>query len=197
MGYQWRWAAPGNAGDLGAALQYCNHSSVAPYASTVVAKIADDVRLGRAFVFPRETAGRTPGLRVSPLGVTVSPSKIRIIHNLIFSTPAPGVNTDTDFSSAPDCKLGRTLRDKIWRILHLRRPSAPLTRILLSKMGLKDAFRQISVEWFHCPVFGYAFHDLVIVDRRLQFGWRNSPGFWCMFSAALEHSHVNTYVTTR
>ena len=30
------------------------------------------------------------------------------------------------------------------------------------------------------------------VDRRLQFGWRNSPGFWCLFASALEHAHVNT-----
>ena len=103
----------GGAGDLGAALQYGNHSSVTPYASTVVAKIVDDVWLGRAFVFPRETAGWIPGQRVSPLGMTVSSSKNRIIHDLTFSTLAPGVNTDTDFSSAPDFKLGRVLSDVI------------------------------------------------------------------------------------
>ena len=57
---------------------------------------------------------------------------------------------------------------------------------------MKDAFRQICVEWSHCPEFGYAFRDLVLVDRRLQLGWRNNPGFWCLFSAALQHSHVNT-----
>ena len=67
--------AEGGAADLGAALQYGNHSSVAPYAGTVVAKIANNPRLGRAFVFPREAADRTPGLRVSPLGVTASPSQ--------------------------------------------------------------------------------------------------------------------------
>ena len=44
--------AVGSAGDLGAALQYGNHSLVTPYASTVVATIVDDVRLGRSFVFP-------------------------------------------------------------------------------------------------------------------------------------------------
>ena len=115
-----------------------------------------------------------------------------MVHDLTFSTSAPGINTDTNFSSAPDCKLGHVLCDIVWRVLHLCRPSAPLTRILLSKMDVKDAFRQICVEWSHCPVFGYAFRDLVIVDRRLQFGWRNSPGFWCLFSAALKHSHVNT-----
>ena len=75
---------------------------MALYVGTVVTKIAHDVCLGCAFVFPRENAGRIPGLRVSPLGVTVPPSKIRIIHDLTFSKSAPGINTDTDFSSAPD-----------------------------------------------------------------------------------------------
>ena len=117
-----------------------------PYAGTVVVKRADDVRLGRAFVFPRETAGRIPSLGVAPLGVTASPSKIRIIHDLTFSTSAPGVDTDTDFSSSPDCTLGHVLRYIIWRVLHLHRPSAPLFRMLLSKMDVKDAFRRICVE---------------------------------------------------
>ena len=29
-------------------------------------------------------------------------------------------------------------------------------------------------------------------DRRLQFGWRSSPGFFCLFLAALEHAHRHT-----
>ena len=29
-------------------------------------------------------------------------------------------------------------------------------------------------------------------DRRLQFGWRSSPGFFCLFLAALEHAHCHT-----
>ena len=41
-------------------------------------------------------------------------------------------------------------------------------------------------------MFGYAFHELVVADRRLQFGWRSSPAFFCMFSAALEHAHRHT-----
>ena len=88
-------------GDLSAALQYGNHRSIVPYEGTILCKIADDVRLGRAFVFPRETADRITGLRLSPLGVTVSPAKIGIIHDLTFETSVPGVNADTDFSSAP------------------------------------------------------------------------------------------------
>ena len=105
--------------------------------------------LGREFFFPRETAGRIPGLQVPPLGVTVSPSKTRIIHDLTFSTSAPVVNTDTDFLSAPDCKLGHMLRDIILQVLRLSRPSAPVTRILLSKRDVKDAFQQMCVKLPH------------------------------------------------
>ena len=41
-------------------------------------------------------------------------------------------------------------------------------------------------------MFGYVFRDFVVADRRLQFGWRSSPGFFCLFSAALEHAHRHT-----
>lgn len=40
--------------------------------------------------------------------------------------------------------------------------------------------------------YGYVFRDLVVDDRRLQFGWRNSPGYFCLSSAALEHAHRHT-----
>ena len=50
----------------------------------------------------------------------------------------------------------------------------------------------MAVDAARSPVFGYLFRDLVIVDRRLQFGWRNSPGYWCLFASALEHSHKHT-----
>ena len=39
-------------GDLKAALQYSNHSSIDQYTGHFVAKVAEDVRLGRAFYFP-------------------------------------------------------------------------------------------------------------------------------------------------
>ena len=50
------------------------------------------------------------------------------------------------------------------------------------------------MEWERSPTFGYAFRDLIvlIVNRRLQFGSCNSPGFWCIFASALDHSYVNT-----
>ena len=179
-------------GDLKAALQYSNHSSVDQYTGHFVAKVAEDVRLGRAFIFPREMASHIPGLRVSPVGVAASATKVRIIHDLTMAFSNPGVNGDTNFESAPKCKLGHVLRDIVWRILFLRRTLAPHTHIMLSKMDVKDAFRQVAVEWDGCTKFGYVLGDFVVVDRRLVFGWRNSPGFYCLLAGAIEHAQGST-----
>ena len=63
---------------------------------------------------------------------------------------------------------------------------------MLSKMGVKDAFRQVAAEWDGCTKFGYVFGDFVAVDRRLVFGWRNSPGFYCLLVGAIDHAHSST-----
>ena len=59
-------------------------------------------------------------------------------------------------------------------------------------MEVKDAFRQVPNQITRAPVFGYVFDDFVAVNRRIQFGSRNSPGFWCLFASALEHAYNNT-----
>ena len=58
--------------------------------------------------------------------------------------------------------------------------------------GCEGCVRQVQIEITRAPVFGYVFGDLVVVDRRLQFGWHNNPGYWCLFASALEHAHSNT-----
>lgn len=181
-------------GDINAALTYSNHRSIVPHSEQILKKIWDDVRFGRAFVFPRNSAAFLPGLRLSPLGVAVSPTKTRIIHDLTFigSPGASSVNANTNFESAPKLRLGRVLRNIVWRILFLRQKFGPQARIVISKMDVAEAFRQVAVCWAGAPVFGYVFRDWVVVDRRLQFGWRNSPGFFCLFSSALQHSHSET-----
>ena len=65
----------------------------------------------------------------------------------------------------------------VYNVLYLRRKYGVGARIILSKMDVEDAFRQVVVEWERSPMFGYVFRDLVVVNMRLQFGWRNSPGF--------------------
>ena len=53
---------------------------------------------------------------------------------------------------------------------------------------MKDAYRQVLVD----PVGAYAMGEYVVVDLRLQFGWRKSPGFWGLMASALEHSHTHS-----
>ena len=113
--------------------------------------------------------------------MVVSPSKTRIIHDLTFSSSqyARSVNADTDFAQAPPVELGRVLRNTIGRTLYLRRRVGPRARIVLSKIDVTEAFRQVSVQGAGAPVFGYDFRELVVADRRFQCGWRSSPGFFC------------------
>jgi len=59
-------------------------------------------------------------------------------------------------------------------------------------VDVKDAFRQVLVDPAGASTFGYVFGNRVVVDLRLQFGWRNSPGFWGLMTSALEHAHTHT-----
>lgn len=131
--------------DIQVALQCGNHRSVVPFHGHIVSKIYNDVRLGRAFIFPRDAAHSIPGLPLAPLGVVVPSTKVRILHDLTFDymRSLASVNGDTDFESASPVRLRHVLRNFIWRILHLRR-KWPRARILLSKMDVADAFRQVS-----------------------------------------------------
>ena len=59
-------------------------------------------------------------------------------------------------------------------------------------MDVKDAFRQVLVDPAGAPAFGYVFGDRVVVDLRLKFVWRNSPGFWGLMASVLEHAHTHS-----
>lgn len=106
------------------------------------------------------------GLRLSPLGIVASTSKTRVIHDITFaSAPSmPGVNYDTDFTTAPSCQLDHVMRYVTLRIIYWRRNYGVSARKVLSKIDVKDAFRQVQVEWARSPTFGYVPHDLVVVD---------------------------------
>ena len=187
-------------GDLRAATEYGNHNSVRRFSPEILVKIREDVLMGRAFVFPREAVTEIAGTRVSPMTVAVSPSKVRICHDLSNAVSGRGVNEDTDTSAVPECKIGHVLRDVIWRILYLYgaavvNAAGTPPRILLAKMDTKSAFRQVSVEAKKSPTFSYVFGDFVIIDRCLQFGWTSSPSLWGVCAAAVEHAHNNTTFT--
>ena len=132
-------------------------------------------------------------LRISPLGVVLE-LKLRNIHDLTFAREGgrTGVNGDTDFDAAPTCELGHVLRDVMLRVLFLRQAHGSRARILLCRVDVKDAFRRVLVDPAGARTFGYVFGDHVVVRLCLQFGWRNSPGFWGLMVSALEHAHTHS-----
>lgn len=104
----------------------------------------------------------------------------------------PELMVNTDFTQAPECLLGHVLFDIFSRIMFLRQLHGEVLDILLCRVDVKEAFRQIPVDPAGAPAFGYKMDDQVVVDLRCQFGWRSSPGFGSLRSSALEHSHNHT-----
>ena len=145
--------------DISAALVCSNHRSAASHSDSVIAGIFDDARFGRALMFRRSEAHTPPDLRLSPLGVAVSPPNTRIIQDLAFSVfpRIDSVNTDTDFEHAVRVALGRVLRYAIWHITCVHRRFGPRTRRGLCNTEVTEASRQVSVQWDGVPGFGYDF----------------------------------------
>ena len=73
-------------------------------------------------------------------------------------------------------------------MLFLRRTYGRSARIVLCRMDVKEAFRQVLVDPVGASVFGYVTGGRVVVDLRLQLGWRNSPGYWGLLASALDFS---------
>ena len=70
------------------------------------------------------------------------------------------LNEDTDYSFASTSELGYVLRDIIWCLLcflYLCQRFGSGERLVLSKIDVTDAFRQVSVEITRAPMFGYVF----------------------------------------
>ena len=53
-------------------------------------------------------------------------------------------------------------------------------------------FRQVPADPEGAPGFAYRVGNHALVDLRFRFGWRSSPVFLWLFSAALEHAHIYT-----
>ena len=160
---------------------YGNHPSSESHTEAICAKIVQNVVNGRALAFKRSSVSDIRGLRVSPVGA-VEGRKLRIIHDLTFAGGGyrSSVNGDTDFSVAPTCELGYVFADVCRRLLYLHQRHDVVARVMLCRIDVKDAFRQIPVDPLHAAKFGYAFDEYAVMDLFLQFGWRSSPGFWTL-----------------
>ena len=128
-----------------------------------------------------------------PLAVVDERQKLRVILDL---TVGAGVNTDTDFDKAPVCDLGDVLFRFIAQTCVRREQVGADVPIYISKMDVKDAFRRVHIEWEKAPIFSYVVGEYIVIDFRLAFGWRSSPGWWGLMAAAILRSHRNTDVNT-
>ena len=72
----------------------------------------------------------------------------------------------------------------------VRRPSADCH----SKHGCQNTFRKVPVDPDGAAAFGYVLGQYLIVDLRLQFGWRGSSGWRGVISAAIQYAQR---ITTR
>ena len=84
------------------------------------------------------------------------------------------------------------MKEILERVLGLRAKFGEGARILIQKMDVKNAFRQIGVDPDGPASFAYTFDDLVFVDLRPQFGWRGSPGWWGVVSSAMQDAQRKT-----
>lgn len=102
------------------------------------------------------------------------------------------VNATTDWDKIPKCALSGVLDDVMLWILRLRSKLEPLRCILVQKMGVKSAFRQVGVDPAGAANFGSIFRNFVVIDLRLQFRWRDSPGWSGLLGSAAEHAQKGT-----
>ena len=102
------------------------------------------------------------------------------------------VNSTTDWDEIPACALAGVMRKGLQRVLGLRVKFGDRARILIKTLDVKNAFRQIPVDPDGVTAFGYVLAGYIFVDLRLQFGWRGSPGWWGVISAAMQHAQRNT-----
>ena len=93
------------------------------------------------------------------MGVVEEKEKLRMIHDLSFvvDTEEAGgspVNPSTYFEEIPECEMAIVMKEFLVRFLGLR-AKYPQSRILIQKMDVKSASRQIPVDLGGAPAFAY------------------------------------------
>ena len=183
-------------GNLTKEFTYGNHFSAQNFHVAVWDKAVADVASDCAIVLPKEQVGQVKGMRVSPVGVVEERENIRIIHDMTFEhrdgRGGGSVNSTTDWDEIPTCALAGVMHEVVQRVLRLRVKVEDRARVLIQKMDVKSAFRQILVDADGARVFGYVLGEFLFIDLRLQFGWRGSPGWWGGISAGMQHVQRNT-----
>ena len=65
-------------------------------------------------------------------------------------------------------------------------------RILIQRMDVKSALRQVGVDPAGAANFGYVLGEYASVDLRLQFEWTGSPEWWGVIASAIQQAQRRT-----
>lgn len=177
--------------DLSARLAKGPHLSARQNPQAVTDRLLSDLARGRIIVLPLRCAPLVPFLRPSPLGAVLRKGKHRIVHDLSFNGRMPdgspdwAINTLTDPSAIPECDIGEVFERFLLRVFKLRL-RYPHAHIVLAKMDVKDAFRQLFFHPQFTPLFSYRWGSYVVIDLRMGFGWTGAPGFFYRWMKALK-----------
>ena len=165
-------------GDLPTKLDYGNHPSALPHAVASLEKVCADVSFEHALVFDLDSAAKIRGLGTKPWLSFWNPNFVSfMISPLRARAYGPALITTHMFCPLRHGSSATSIT--IWScgcyscVSHTVR----MARLVLCRVDVKDGFRQAPVDPAGAPVFGYVAGGHAIVDLRLRFGWRNSPGF--------------------
>ena len=133
-------------------------------------KICEDVRQNRFVVFTREAAANIVGLRVAPLGAVVT-HKVRIIIDYSFDPSMArglkkGLNCDMVSKEVLSCLCGEAL-PTLLNVLTVLRMRFPNIRILLAKVDVTNAFRNVRIAMNQAQNFCYMVDNVLVVNVRL------------------------------
>ena len=101
------------------------------------------------------------------------------------------MNSTTDWDEIRTCALAGVMHEVVQRVIGLRVKFGDRAPILIHKMDVMNAFRKIPVDPDGARVFRYVLGEFLFTYLRLQFGWRGSPGWWGIISAAMQHAQRN------
>lgn len=128
---------------------------------------------GRVAVVFGECVSAILGARVSSVGA-ISRPKLRFVHDFTFTAPGgtSSVNVDTFCDAGPAREWGHVSPDVILRVLYLRQLHGPKEPVLLGRIDVRVAYRQVLVDPKRPPIFTYVIiGDLGIIALSPQVGW--------------------------
>ena len=169
-----------------ARLQRGNLHTALLNSAAVFERLLIDAGLGRVALVPISMAEDIVNLIVGPVGVVDQGDKKRMFNHHSYSgwmpdgSPDLSVNDRTDSAGLPPCDIG-TVFFEICLAAYALRQRYPDKVLLGRKIDIKDAFRQLLMHPAYAPMFAYRWGENLVLDLRLSFGWKGSPGYFQAF----------------